>query len=631
MTAIKNRIIMGTSSRKGMTLLYFDELYSRIINTTYAAPHQSLILAAHDIYPCFTVNEINLTTLAVLDLLIRYVFSSVEGYTKFNIILTLASRDGMDITYNICNAIPLTTLDGSAFLPLKDLFRYIYREVLQVFEKYKGAFITKISLRIYLTGKNREKHLSKEEIIKVFNALFEDLSHDYDYKDDGYDYKDDGYGKNLLLSKVEKDKDLRDVKPPVAKLISNKKRTYDSNISHILSSKKQGVTPFMVADIETILMMDDTGIEVQTPYAVGLLVVLPEKEVDKADIITFYSEYYLYKNLYSSFKERSDKILYDMVKRIDIVVNKQYKTAMCIYLHNLSRFDGIILLKHLISRHSDYIIKPLIRNHRIYEIKVYKKMQQEVDGKMVDKIGVLLFTFKDSLNLLPGKLDTLAQNLCPDLGGKYDFDHEQLKTVEDISRLEEELLEYLKQDVLLLGGVMKKAQEIILNLYNVNINTVLTISSLAMRIFRIKYYDASSFPIHIPNVNEDKFIRKGYYGGHVDVYKSIGLNLHYYDVNSLYPYVMQEYPMPAGKPYWNGDLRNKDLDTLYGFIEAYVKCPDSINRPFLPYREKVTGSLLFPTGYFIGVYYSEELKYARDLGYTIIPLRGYLFKKAESP
>ncbi|KAF1001817.1 hypothetical protein AG4045_027548 [Apium graveolens] len=79
----------------------------------------------------------------------------------------------------------------------------------------------------------------------------------------------------------------------------------------------------MVADIETILILDDKGLEVQTPYAASLLVVLPEKVLDKADIMTFYSEGYIYQKMYSSFKERSDKILYEMVKRIHLVVNKQ--------------------------------------------------------------------------------------------------------------------------------------------------------------------------------------------------------------------------------------------------------------------------------------------------------------------
>lgn len=48
-------------------------------------------------------------------------------------------------------------------------------------------------------------------------------------------------------------------------------------------------------------------------------------------------------------------------------------------------------------------------------------------------------------------------------------------------------------------------------------------------------------------------------------------------------------------------------------------------------KKNVNNTLLFPTGKFVGVYFSEELKYARDLGYQIIPLRGYLFEKMSSP
>lgn len=58
--------------------------------------------------------------------------------------------------------------------------------------------------------------------------------------------------------------------------------------------------------------------------------------------------------------------------------------------------------------------------------------------------------------------------------------------------------------------------------------------------------------------------------------------------------------------------------------------------PFLPYRDK-NNTLIFPTGEFIGVYYSEEFKYARSLGYPGqfnygLPLSGYLFENLmESP
>lgn len=101
--------------------------------------------------------------------------------------------------------------------------------------------------------------------------------------------------------------------------------------------------------------------------------------------------------------------------------------------------------------------------------------------------------------------------------------------------------------------------------------------------YEIKIYlDDQAFQISIPNRNQDTFIRRGYYGGHVDVYKPVGDNLYYYDVNSLYPYIMQTYPMPSGTPEWKSDLKEVELDDLFGFIEAYVVCPTSIEHPFLP-------------------------------------------------
>lgn len=81
---------------------------------------------------------------------------------------------------------------------------------------------------------------------------------------------------------------------------------------------------------------------------------------------------------------------------------------------------------------------------------------------------------------------------------------------------------------------------------------------------------------------------------------------------------------------WHGNLGDSDIDTLFGFIEAYVKCPTKMNKPFLPYRGK-DGILIFPTGEFVGVYYSEELKYAKKLGYLVLPISGYLFQERESP
>ena len=56
-----------------------------------------------------------------------------------------------------------------------------------------------------------------------------------------------------------------------------------------------------------------------------------------------------------------------------------------------------------------------------------------------------------------------------------------------------------------------------------------------------------------------------YYGGHADAYTPYVENLYYYDVNSLYPFVMKEFPMPGGVPVWHSDLDSMELD-----IREYV-------------------------------------------------------------
>ncbi|KAL5821138.1 hypothetical protein ACOSQ3_023020 [Xanthoceras sorbifolium] len=364
---------------------------------------------------------------------------------------------------------------------------------------------------------------------------------------------------------------LSEIEPITAREIRYHKRSYPTHITALKPCRTE-LKPFIIANTETILIDN-----VHKPYAAGLLMVRPGEQINEILIDTYFSEDYSI--ILDSFEEMSNKVFYDLVLRISTIV-RQEQSTLTIYFHNFSRFDGILLLK-------------------------------------------------DSLNLLPGKLSTLAKNLCPGLGPKGSIPYDEVR-LSNLASLKTSLLDYMKQDILLLEGVMQKAQEIYWKLFKVDIESKITLSSLALSIFRMKHYDSSNWPIHIPNKNEDSFIRRGYYGGHTDVYIPYGRNLYYYDVNSLYPFVMKEFPIPGGVPVWHGNLEGLDLDSILGFIEAYVVCPKTIKRPFLPYRDK-NNTLIFPTGEFVGVYCSEELKYARSLGYTVLPISGYLFERMESP
>lgn len=53
----------------------------------------------------------------------------------------------------------------------------------------------------------------------------------------------------------------------------------------------------------------------------------------------------------------------------------------------------------------------------------------------------------------------------------------------------------MKQDIYLLGGIMQRAQEIYWSSYKIYIVKKITLPSLALDIFRKKYYDVDKCPI----------------------------------------------------------------------------------------------------------------------------------------
>lgn len=572
-------MMMMINLRKEDFSVLWKSLQDSICNEYYTAPFSGMLISKMDFKsPFVRCNEIDLIVLAVMQLVIKYVYRTESDYGKFTI--SYVMKTSMDVvTFTIGEAILFR--ENGHDLPYSYVYALIKKLVRLKAEEYDhDEVLHSIYIRIYLSEPKSSAmpYVSDEEIAR---RIWE------------------------CINKRET------FVPREARAIVRSKRSYPKYLTAVKagSSPRQ---PFIVADIETILIED-----VHVPYAVGFMVVRPDVELTSEReycIETYYSEDYP-EIVFPSFQDRSDKILFDFIERIVVVVKKS-RSVLNVYFHNLSRFDGIILLKYVASK-SAYKFKPLMRNNRLYELKVYH-------GKR------LLFRFRDSLTLLPGSLDVLAKNLCPHLGCKGSIPHENVQ-VSNLSQLREELISYMKQDIRLLGGVMQKAQSIYYFEYKVDIVNKLTISSLALTIFRTSFYDPKTFPIHIPNQNEDTFIRRAYYGGHTDTYIPKGENLYYYDVNSLYPFIMKSFPMPGGKPVWLRKLEGQDIDSLYGYFEAHIVCPPTIKRPFLPYRDVSSQTVLYPTGEFVGVYFSEELKYARDLGYRVTLLSGYSFQKMNSP
>ncbi|KAG2481366.1 hypothetical protein PVAP13_J672500 [Panicum virgatum] len=564
-----------------------DSRYNRLRNGQIAA-----VQDFQEPYP--TPASTELLGLAFMELLNRYVYPQIQGRAKFTLQFKLKTdNDITDIT--LTKAIMLTYADGT-LIPKELIFQEIYKAVLAQAENYGDSEVLAVCVRSYSDGcldMNLVRFPTKEE---------SDLS----IKNTFYKYYQINNLKNASWSKKQTKK--------------ARYNTYITKDTQVLKNK----TKFMVADLETIPYKIGENDENKThvPYAGGYMTIDTEKGFDPNQIVMFYADDY--KLVYDDFQSMSTKMLTDMMNRM-LKAAKSARTCMVVYFHNLGQFDGLFILRHLTMEHRGLLVDPMVRNRVIYKITVYTV---SASGKRRN-----LLSFQDSYHLFKRNLEELGSCFCPELKGKGVINHDNV-SLDNLGSNKEDYLSYLKQDISLLGAVMLKAKAIYFDLYQIDILTRLTISSLALSIFRRQYIkDSEQNRIYILNDNEEQFIRSGYYGGHTDVYLPSGEDLKYYDINSLYPYSMLS-DMPAGKPRWILNLGLKkskmELKDMFGFIKAFVIAPAGMHKPFLPYKQK-DGTLIFPTGRFIGVYFSEELKYAESIGYKVYPICGYLFDRVESP
>jgi DNA polymerase family B len=86
-------------------------------------------------------------------------------------------------------------------------------------------------------------------------------------------------------------------------------------------------------------------------------------------------------------------------------------------------------------------------------------------------------------------------------------------------------------------------------------------------------------------------------------------------------------PMPYKMIKFYSNMSNIKLNDFFGFCLAEITTPKNILKPLLPYKHN--GKTIFPTGTWIGVYFSEELKAVLKHGYQINLIKGYEFSKID--
>jgi hypothetical protein len=204
--------------------------------------------------------------------------------------------------------------------------------------------------------------------------------------------------------------------------------------------------------------------------------------------------------------------------------------------------------------------------------------------------GKFKVIFKDSYRIFPVFLNDLCNILS--IPGKTSNYKPEYRNIFNHPVLLEEFKEYSLQDSIALYNCIIKLQDLYVKDYNVDICTILSTSTLSLKIFRSKFLKVN---IPILKRRDDSFIRKAYFGGATDYYQLKAQNLYYYDVNSLYPFAMfNKMPFELIRKFAiiSGEYFN--LENFFGYLKIKVTCPKNIKVPVLPCKYK--GKTIFPTG-----------------------------------
>jgi len=346
------------------------------------------------------------------------------------------------------------------------------------------------------------------------------------------------------------------------------------------------------------------------------------------------SYYYL-----SDYKSPEDLIL-DCLRSIMI---RKYN-GFNIYIHNLGKFDIIFLFKYLVKLGQ---VSPIIHNGRIISIKFsfgdnYKyrlhfkdsylllltslrKLTKSFNVETQKSMFPHFFVNENNLNYI-GKVPEIKYF---DKINKNDYNNYR-KNFKINWNLKNEAIKYCNIDCISLYQVVLKFSELIFQHFGISIHKYPTLPSLAFAIFRTNFIPKNVIPQLSGKISND--IRQGYTGGAVDVYipylpkKVKGKG---YDVNSLYPFSMDQFEMPVGKPtFFKGDIRKIDPDA-FGFFYCNIVAPDDIKHPIIQTHVKTSNGVrtMAPIGTWSDMLFSAEIDNAIKYGYNFKILWGYTFDK----
>lgn len=256
-----------------------------------------------------------------------------------------------------------------------------------------------------------------------------------------------------------------------------------------------------------------------------------------------------------------------------------------LFAHNLT-FDGSIILSNMNKEWEISEKGTCLKGGSIYSLCLTKKKKTLI--------------LRCSSKIFPDDLESIAKKL--DLPDKLKIDHSlvNMNNFND-KKLMSEVIQYCIRDVEIVTKFMTKIDQSLKNYLKHWISLSYSISGISLRLFKERFNN-SRVSLEL-DFRTDEILREAYYGGRCEVFGNPEATekIYHFDFTGMYTQrLTEEYPLGSGK--FNEKVKNTNE---YGFYSVSVD--SNLNLPILPYRCKKSGKLIFPNGYFSGVYWKEEL------------------------
>ncbi|MEM2475234.1 MAG: DNA polymerase, partial [Thermofilaceae archaeon] len=264
--------------------------------------------------------------------------------------------------------------------------------------------------------------------------------------------------------------------------------------------------------------------------------------------------------------------------------------APCVaFAHNLS-YDARAGLDHAVLVNQGWDVK-------MASFEPRKTFIILVKGKKTVKLV-------DTMNYYPAALKDLGKT----------FGLEKLE-MPDPGAPPEEWKRYCLRDVEIIETFVTWLLE---TMWKMGIGFKMTLASYAFALFMVKYKPKwlRFAPAEDPEVRQLE--EEAYFGGRVEVFKlGKARSVKVYDVNSMYPFVMRNTAVPI-KPVYR--CKNMSPALLKAYVQSgqaliakvKLRIPPETDPPPAPFRDRVTGKVLFPAGEFITVLCTPELQLCID-------------------